>query len=863
MAKQEITLQNFVRGQLSGDMFGRYETNANLNGLRICRNFIPITQGPAKYRTGLLFEFPTRLNQIANLELFEFNDEQAYQIEFTNGKMRFHRNEQIITETPISISTISQADPAAFTTTAAHLFTTGDQILIADVEGMFEVNGRTALITVTGASTFTVTDLDGINIDSTSFGAYTTGGTVAKIFEIDSPYLESKDLFKVSVTQNANTMYLDHGKYEPRILTRTDHNAWTLALYSRVNDPFVDEQTITGITQANPGVVTAVAHTHEDGDEVYIETVTGMTEVNSLVFVVTNKTANTYELFDTDGNAVDTTGFTAYSASGYSSATSLLPATNTIHESRLFHAGIVSTPARIVGSRAPDDEGLERFDDFTKGTDADHAIFATIDNAEVNKILWITGTDKLLIVGTFGAGVRFSGTDLDKAIAPSSAQARPIDKIGVADVAPVNRVSSVFYVQRGGLTVKSWQYSALVEGYEPIDRNLLSSDITLSGIKTMTWQTGRPDILWAIKFNGKALGLTVEDNEQVSAWHVHTTGGTQGDKFLDVSTMPRPSGFEQVWFVVERIVDDANGSPVTHREICFLADEPTFPQFVDYFTGKNNFDADRSRFLLDMSESQKAYKHVDSCLTFDGTTRGLEAVAAVTPGATTGLSVTFTSDAAVFRSTDVGKEIRKKAIDGAGTGRAVITVVTNSQTVTCNILEKADFDSTSAIAAGDWYLTTNQVINLHHLEGRTVTIVTDGAEHPSRVISGGTHTVLDSQASVIHYGLGFEGLLQPMNLELGGSSGPAQGKLMNVNRVDIRFKDTLGAEIGTDLYNLEEVPFTNMPLTVGAPDPLFNGFKEVPMPDDWSKEKVVFIRKNNPAPCQVQMLAIHGETDND
>lgn len=69
---------------------------------------------------------------------------------------------------------------------------------------------------------------------------------------------------------------------------------------------------ITGITQANPGVVTAVSHNFNNGDQVYITNVSGMTEVNGNVFTVANKTDDTFEL-----SGVNTTTFTAYTTGGY------------------------------------------------------------------------------------------------------------------------------------------------------------------------------------------------------------------------------------------------------------------------------------------------------------------------------------------------------------------------------------------------------------------------------------------------------------------------------------------------------------------------------------------------------------------
>lgn len=78
-------------------------------------------------------------------------------------------------------------------------------------------------------------------------------------------------------------------------------------------------QSITGITQADPAVLTySGTDTYANGERVYVSDVVGMTQVNNREFVVTNVDtgANTFELYDSDGNSVDATGYEAYSSGG-------------------------------------------------------------------------------------------------------------------------------------------------------------------------------------------------------------------------------------------------------------------------------------------------------------------------------------------------------------------------------------------------------------------------------------------------------------------------------------------------------------------------------------------------------------------
>ena len=75
---------------------------------------------------------------------------------------------------------------------------------------------------------------------------------------------------------------------------------------------------ITGITQANPGVVTTEGdHGLSDDDIVILRGVVGMIEVNQRRYKVANKTGTTFELTDvTAGTDIDTSDYTAYSSGG-------------------------------------------------------------------------------------------------------------------------------------------------------------------------------------------------------------------------------------------------------------------------------------------------------------------------------------------------------------------------------------------------------------------------------------------------------------------------------------------------------------------------------------------------------------------
>lgn len=83
-------------------------------------------------------------------------------------------------------------------------------------------------------------------------------------------------------------------------------------------------KTITNITKANPGVVSATAHGFENGDIVYLD-IQGMHQLNEKAVRVANKTTDTFELEGVDTTLFDT--FTTGTAAEVTLGTTVSTAT--------------------------------------------------------------------------------------------------------------------------------------------------------------------------------------------------------------------------------------------------------------------------------------------------------------------------------------------------------------------------------------------------------------------------------------------------------------------------------------------------------------------------------------------------------
>lgn len=340
---------NFSRGEVSEDLYGRVDTAIYQAALRTARNVVAHAYGGVSNRPGFQHLGPCGSNtDTIRLIPFKFKTTDTYILEFGNLYMRVVRNDAYVLESTVAITGATVANPVVITATS-HGYSNGDMVYIASVGGMTEINARFFLVSNSTANTFELQSPYGAgNIDGTGYTAYTSGGTVARVYTLTTVY-DHADLANLKFDQSADVMNLTHNSYPAYELTRTDHAAWTLTVKSAavgVGAPdnvtatqngttgsttyeyvvlSVDVETgeestpgwngtskaITAITKANPAVVTATAHGYSDGDLVYIRDVGGMDEVTNRVFIIDGVTTNTFEL-----QGVDSTNFSTYTGGG-------------------------------------------------------------------------------------------------------------------------------------------------------------------------------------------------------------------------------------------------------------------------------------------------------------------------------------------------------------------------------------------------------------------------------------------------------------------------------------------------------------------------------------------------------------------
>ena len=537
MARVAVELTNFTGGELSPRLDGRTDLTKYSSGCSTLENLVVYPHGSAARRPGSTFiaEVADSDNK-TRLIPFEFSTTQTYMLEFSNLKMRVYKDKGAVLEGDKTITGITQANPAVVTA-SSHGYSNGDEVLISGVSGMTEVNNKRFLVADKTTNTFELQDKDGVDINSTGFTAYSSGGVSNKVFELATPYTTAQ-LFDLKFAQSADVMYITHPSHEVEKLSRTGHTSWTLTDVDFTKGPMQDANTTD--TTLNPGA-TAVG----TGVSLAASATTGInggsgfqsTDVGRFVFLhggyakitaVTDTTNATIEILTTLSASTATADWRL----GAFSDTTGHPSCVTFFEQRLVFAGTTEQPQTIFFSRSGD---YENMDANIGGTVADDdAIIYTIASNQVNAIRFMTAT-RTLIIGTAGGEFTVSGGGTDSAITPTNILIKKQSNHGSANVDAIAVGNATLFLQRAKRKIRELAYNFDVDGYIAPDMTILAEHISEGGLTQIAYQQEPNQIVYATRNDGELVALTYQREQQVTAWHRHIFGGRFGNATITVT----------------------------------------------------------------------------------------------------------------------------------------------------------------------------------------------------------------------------------------------------------------------------------------------------------------------------------------
>jgi hypothetical protein len=891
MARVSSIITNFRAGEISPRLEGRIDLQKYNEAVKELENMIVFPQGGVARRPGTYYAGTTKDGGQVRLINFEFSDTQAYVLEFGNLYVRIYKDGGLVTAATTAITAITKANPAVVTSNS-HGMSNGDRVFITSVVGMTEVNNRE--FTVAGATTNTF-QLSGIN--SSAFTAYGSAGTTGEIIEVTTTYTTAQ-LSTINFAQSADVLYLAHLSHAPAKLTRTSHTAWTLTDIDFTDGPYLDENItdITLYTSANTGSVTVTASAslfvstdvgrlirfreileinhdewlaatsyangasvryngnvytsttgstatsgatppvHLDGEETYgavdwtyqhsatgYVKITAYTNATTVTALVKNDTGFLPDHVVASGNA------TKLWSLGSFSTTTGFPRAIGFYEERLYFAATTDQPQTIFGSVSAD------FENHTPGILDDSGINVTIASDQVNVIKHLLPARFLQLLTT-SSEFTLSGGAGSEPVTPTNVNVLRETTFGTGDIKPLRAGNSTIIIQKGGEKVKEITFDLDTDGLLGVDLTVLADHLARGGLTDMVWQQEPELLLWFVHADGRLIGLTYDRANATIGWHEHKLGGRFGEATITVSS------YDSIAAGTTINLTKSDGETVT------------FISGTDFAAETNN-----------NTTADNIYTAINAHADFT-VANPAAAVVTITETLPTayGYLTILTSDTARLTSTSQGAPVVETitAIPSGAEDQVYISVkrtvnaaTTRSVAYLKSLYFNDDVEDAFFVDNGLTYdsTATTTISGLNHLEGETIQILADGAAHADKTISGGSIT-LDRSASKVHVGYGYTSLVETLRMEAGAEDGIAQGKIKRIHGVTARFFQTVGAELGPDINNLDRLPFRDSSMSMNQAVPLFNGDKEISFPSGYDNDAKIVVRQTQPLP--MTLLAI-------
>ena len=218
-----------------------------------------------------------------------------------------------------------------------------------------------------------------------------------------------------------------------------------------------------------------------------------------------------------------------------------------VHQGRLWLGGIRGLPTTLIASVTGD------FRNFRVGSDADASLHLTLATDNQSRICWIYPSRSLLIGTTENEWV-LSSADGGPLSATSAAFQRQ-SSIGSENLPAAGVENTVFYVQRGGKRLREISYKLEADGYTSVDTGILAEHLFRSGIREWAVQRGDSSRVWALMHNGTTAVLTMNAEQQVTAWQ---SVDFNGREVLHLATLPSTrTGGDELWLVLRNVQSGA------------------------------------------------------------------------------------------------------------------------------------------------------------------------------------------------------------------------------------------------------------------------------------------------------------------
>ncbi len=702
---------------------------------------------------------------------------------------------------------------------------------------------KTRLIPFTYSTTQTmVIELGAGYIRFHTQGATLLSGGVP--YEISNSYAQA-DLFDIHYVQSADVLTLVHPNYPPAELRRLGATNWTLTNINFAAP--IAAPTGLSVSRYIPASASVNADTYNQmdyvvtavaSDGISVSPASSVAGVSTNIFVTGSYNTITWSavtgaarynvykkqggIFGYIGNTTSTTliddnitpdlGYTPPIYETEFASTGNYPGAVSYFEQRRCFAGSVNEPQKIWMTRSGTESDLS----YGLPIRDDDRIEFRVAAREANTIRHIVPLTQLILL-TGSAEWRVSSVNSD-AITPTSISVRPQSYIGASNVQPVIINNSLVYGAARGGHIRELGYSWQSNGFITGDLSIRAAHLfDTYDISDMCFSKAPQPLIWFVSTSGKLLGLTYIPEQQIGAWHHHDTDGE-----FESCTCVAEGNEDVLYVIVKRLI---NGSYV---------------RYVERMETREISTLDKCFF-------------VDSGATYNGTNTTSKTMT-VSGGTTWGPAdtLTITASASTFvGSSDIGDAI--VLVNGDGLKYTITITGYTSATVVTGRVDRTIPAALRNTATTVWNFARNAISGLSWLEGKTVSILADGAVHPQRVVTSGAVS-LNVPANIVTIGLPYQSDLQtlPAALQIDGFG---QGRYKNINKAWLRVFQSSGIFVGPDANNLVEAKQRSTE-PYGSPPALKSDEILVMLTPTWAASGQVYIRQNDPLPLTLVGLTL-------
>ncbi|WP_347989919.1 hypothetical protein [Methylomonas sp. AM2-LC] len=396
-------------------------------------------------------------------------------------------------------------------------------------------------------------------------------------YEIPNHYLAA-DLFDIHYVQSGDIVTFVHPSYAPMQLERYGNLDWILAgisFASSLTPPATPTVAITHPTAGYPVnrsyIVTSL---NQYGQEESLPSTASALASNDLTIDGNYNTiswtavtgAGFYNVYAQDNGSFGFVGQVQAPALSFAdhnitpdqtrsyplidspvplSSAGNYPAAVGYYEQRRVFAGSNNQPQNLWLTQ-PGTESNMNYSVPSQGSDALRIRIAALRANVISHVLALLD----LIVLTASTEWRIY-TPTGDGLTPTTISIKAQSQNGATNVQPVVVNNAALYVAATGGHVRELVYQWQLTGYESNDVSLLATHL-FNGhtIKEMAFSRALYPVVWAVNETGKLLGLTYVPDQQVRAWHQHTT--TNG-LFKSICTITE-NGFDVLYAIVERVI---------------------------------------------------------------------------------------------------------------------------------------------------------------------------------------------------------------------------------------------------------------------------------------------------------------------